>query len=103
MKIMLRILSSPDPTSKQAHVNLGHFEAEMMQRSTNVNHSARNKVENKTKKKDNKLKYERLCRGETRKVGINDSLVILLLNPTKLSHVTLDSHCYRGAWCTVLL
>ncbi|XP_022793507.1 prolyl 4-hydroxylase subunit alpha-1-like isoform X2 [Stylophora pistillata] len=56
-----------DPTSKQAHVNLGHFEAEMIRRSTNVNHSARNKVDNKTNRKDNKFKYERLCRGETRK------------------------------------
>ena len=71
MKLVLRISSSPDPTSKQAHINLGHFQAEVMQRNTNASHSTRNKLDNKKNKKDFELKYERLCRGETRKVGIN--------------------------------
>lgn len=56
-----------DPTSKQAHINLGHFQAEVMQRNTNASHSTRNKLDNKKNKKDFELKYERLCRGETRK------------------------------------
>ena len=71
VKLMLGISSSPDPTSKQAHINLGHFQAEVMQRNTNASHSTRNKLDNKKNKKDFELKYERLCRGETRKVGIN--------------------------------
>ena len=69
VKLVLRISSSPDPTSKRAHINLGHFQDE--ERNTNASHSTRNKLDNKKKKKDFELKYERLCRGETRKVGIN--------------------------------
>lgn len=81
---MLGISSSPDPTSKQAHINLGHFQAEVMQRNTNASHSTRNKLDNKKNKKDFELKYERLCRGETRKVGINFFLLhYVRLNQTK--------------------
>ena len=59
-----------DPTIKQAHINLGHFKTEQLQRGTHSHRSAKDAVNNKKKRKnDSMFTYERLCRGESRKVG----------------------------------
>lgn len=92
-----------DPTSKQAHINLGHFQAEVMQRNTNASHSTRNKLDKKKKKKDFELKYERLCRGETRKSQrqrdklscyYNRNRPTQVLRPVKVETLSSDPNLY---------
>ena len=59
-----------DPTIKQAHINLGHFKTEQLQRRTHSYRSMKDTGNsNKKRKSDFMFTYERLCRGESRKVG----------------------------------
>ena len=59
-----------DPTIKQAHINLGHFKTEQLQRSAHNYRSMKDTAKsNKKRKSDSMFTYERLCRGESRKVG----------------------------------
>ena len=59
-----------DPTIKQAHINLGHFKTEQIQRNAYSNLPPKDAANNKNKKKEDFMfTYERLCRGESRKVS----------------------------------
>ena len=59
-----------DPTMKQAHINLGHFKTEQLKHNTYSAHPPKDSVNKNKKRKDDLMStYERLCRGESRKVG----------------------------------
>lgn len=93
-----------DPTIKQAHINLGHFKTEQLQRSTHNYRWMKDTANSKKKRKsDSMFTYERLCRGESRKPRIerdkltcffNRNPPIQLLKPVKVEMLNLDPDLY---------